>query len=76
MYTYRTFDNMLGMVFVHSFSRSVRVYEAMILHDFSGCLQSVTAFRTTSRDAVFAVAVFAYMVCLMAFNLYLEFPRD
>ena len=28
MHTYRTFGNMLGMVFVHSFDRSVRVYEA------------------------------------------------
>lgn len=36
MHTYRTFGNMLGMVFVHSFDRSVRVYEAMILRGFSG----------------------------------------
>jgi len=56
MHTYRTFGNMLGMVFVHSFDRSVRVYEAMILRGFSGRFQSVTAFRATSRDAVFAVA--------------------
>ena len=38
MHTYRTFGNMLGMVFVHSFDRSVRVYEAMILRGFSGPL--------------------------------------
>lgn len=75
MHTYRTFSNMLGMVFVHSFDRSVRVYEAMILRGFSGRFQSVTAFRATSRDAVFAVAAFACMVCLVAFDLYLEFPR-
>ena len=75
MHTYRTFGNMLGMVFVHSFDRSVRVYEAMILRGFSGRFQSVTAFRATSRDAVFAVAAFACMVCLVAFDLYLEFPR-
>ena len=75
MHTYRTFGNMLGMVFVHSFDRSVRVYEAMILRGFSGRFQSVTAFRATSRDAVFALAAFACMVCLVAFDLYLEFPR-
>ena len=75
MHTYRTFGNMLGMVFVHSFDRSVRVYEAMILRGFSGRFQSVAAFRATSRDAVFAVAAFACMVCLVAFDLYLEFPR-
>lgn len=75
MHTYHTFSNILGMVFVHSFDRFVRVYEAMILRDFSGRFQSVTAFRVTSRDAVFAVAVFACMVCLVAFGLYLEFPR-
>ena len=75
MHTYRTFGNMLGMVFVHSFDRSVRVSVAMILRGFSGRFQSVTAFRATSRDAVFAVAAFACMVCLVAFDLYLEFPR-
>ena len=75
MHTYRTFGNMLGMVFVHSFDRSVGVYEAMILRGFSGRFQSVTAFRATSRDAVFAVAAFACMVCLVAFDLYLEFSR-
>ena len=75
MHTYRTFGNMLGMVFVHSFDRSVRVYEAMILRGSSGRFQYVTAFRATSRDAVFAVAEFACMVCLVAFDLYLEFPR-
>ena len=75
MHTYRTFGNMLGMVFVHSFDRSVRVYEAMILRGFSGRFQSVTAFRATSRDSVFALAAFACMVCLVAFDLYLEFPR-
>ena len=62
MHTYRTFGNMLGMVFVHSFDRSVR-------------FQSVAVFRATSRDAVFAVAAFACMVCLVAFDLYLEFPH-
>ena len=75
MHTYRAFGNMLGMVFVQSFDRSVRVYEAMILRGFSGRFQSVTAFRATSRDAVFAVAAFACVAFLVAFDLYLEFPR-
>lgn len=52
MHTYRTFGNMLGMVFVHSFDRSVRVYEAMSCAGFSGRFQSVTAFRHIPRCRV------------------------
>lgn len=75
MHTYRAIGNMLGMVFVQSFDRSVRVYEAMLLRGFSGRFRSVTAFRATSRDAVFAVAAFAGAAGLVAFDLYLEFFR-
>mgnify|MGYP002228685902 CR=1 FL=1 len=75
MHTYRTFGNMLGMVFVHSFDRSVRVYEAMILARLFRAFSVRDRFPGTSRDAVFAVAAFACMVCLVAFDLYLEFPR-
>lgn len=74
-HTYRAIGNMLGMVFVQSFDRSIRVYEAMLLRGFSGRFQSVTAFRATARDAVFAVAAFAGMAGLVAFDLYLEFFR-
>lgn len=75
MHTYRTFGNMLGMVFVHSFDRSVRVYEAMILRGFSGRFQSVTAFLGHIPRCRVRLAAFACMVCLVAFDLYLEFPR-
>lgn len=75
MHTYRTLGNMLGMVFVRSFDRSTRVYEAMILRGFSGRFQSVTTFRATFRDAAFAAAVLGCLVCLMAGDVYMEFPR-
>ncbi len=75
LHTYRAIANMLGMVFVQSFDRSVRVYEAMLLRGFSGRFQSVTAFRAAPRDAVFAVAALAGAAGILALDLFLEFSR-
>lgn len=74
-HSYRTLGNMLGMVFVHSFDRSARVYEAMILRGFSGRFRSVTAFRATARDAAFAAVMSACLVGLMAVDWYMELFR-
>lgn len=74
-HSYRTLGNMLGMVFVRSFDRSARVYEAMVLRGFSGRFRSVTAFRATARDAAFAVAASGCLICLMAVDWYMELYR-
>lgn len=75
MHTYRSLASMLGMVFVQSYDRSVRVYEAMILRGFAGRFRSVAAFHATPRDAAFAAAAFAGMAGLVALDLYLEHFR-
>lgn len=60
-HSYRTIGNMLGMVFVRSSERAVRVYEAMLLRGFSGRFHSVAVFRACPRDLVFALAA---LLCL------------
>lgn len=72
MHTYRTFAYMLGMVFVQSFERAGRVYEAMLLRGFSGVFRSVTRFEARPRDAVFALSM---LVCAGAL-LVLEFSAE
>jgi cobalt/nickel transport system permease protein len=52
-HTYKTLGNMLGILFVQSFERSSRIYEAMTLRGFSGRFQSVTMFRATVCDMFF-----------------------
>ena len=75
LHTYRSIANMLGMVFVHSFDRSVRVYEAMILRGFSGRFQSVAVFQATARDWAFVVILFASAAGLVVLDCYLEYAR-
>ena len=72
MHTYRTFGNMLGMVFVQSFDRSVRVYEAMLLRGFSGRFRSVTGFRATLRDGLFAALTLAGLAAVILCDVYPE----
>ncbi len=66
-HTYRTVGSMLGMVFVRSFDRAVRVHEAMRLRGFCGQFRSTAVFRATGRDLAFAVLI---LVCLTAVVIY------
>ena len=63
--TYSVLANMLGMVFVRSFERSLRVYEAMQLRGFCGKFRSVTSFQTGRRDMLFAGLVAICLGCVM-----------
>jgi cobalt/nickel transport system permease protein len=53
LHTYRTLGNMFGLVFVNSFDRSHRVYEAMRLRGFRGVFHTVTPMDIRRRDRVF-----------------------
>lgn len=55
-HTYRTVAHLLGLTFVHGIDRAHRVYEAMVLRGFHGTFHTVTAFRRTRADTVFAVS--------------------
>lgn len=74
-HSYRTIGNMLGMVFVGSFDRAVRVYEAMLLRGFSGRFQSVTFFRARPWDMVFALAALLCLAGVLLIDFYPELFR-
>ncbi len=45
---------MLGLVFVNSFDRAQRIYEAMLLRGFNGVFHTTGLLKATRRDALFA----------------------
>jgi len=48
--SFRAFGNMLGMLFVHSYERTERVYESMLLRGFTGVLPEYYSFEILPRD--------------------------
>jgi len=48
--TMKTIGNSIGMLFVRSYERSKRVYEAMISRGYSGIVNSMTEFKIRNTD--------------------------
>lgn len=70
MHSYRTFGNMLAMLFLRSLDRSARVYEAMLLRGFSGNFRSLAEFHASAGSIVFAATVFSATGGIMLYDLY------
>lgn len=68
-HTYKTYANMLGMLFVHSLDRSQRVWEAMCLRGFSGHFPCLARFAMQGRDWIFATLTSLAYLALAALNL-------
>ncbi|MBU7018540.1 MAG: cobalt ECF transporter T component CbiQ [Theionarchaea archaeon] len=62
----RTFGNILGQLFIRSYERSERVYQAMYLRGFTGDIRTLDAFKITGKDILcglsFCVVVFVIRV--------------
>lgn len=65
-HTYRTYAYLVGMLLVKSFSRSSRVYEAMICRGFKGRLYSMHRFRITAVDLCF-LGLMVFLVSGLAY---------
>ena len=50
LHTYRSFAYLMGMLFVRSFDRSERIYQAMILRGFTGTFWTLDHFHMHGRD--------------------------
>lgn len=48
--TLRTTGNSLGMLFIHAFERTERVYEAMLSRGYQGAFPSISRQNMTVRD--------------------------
>ena len=68
--TYGVLANMLGMVFVHSFERSARVYEAMQLRGFCGKFRSIATFQSRLRDFVFTGVAAAALGSIILLDIF------
>ena len=66
--TMNAMGNFLGMLFVRSFERTQRVYDAMLCRGYAGSFPSFTCFNATGKD--WAKAVFSGMlgVVLLLFD--------
>ena len=62
----RTFGNILGQLFIRSYERSERVYQAMYLRGFTGDIITLDTFRMTGKDILcglsFCAVVFVIRV--------------
>ena len=61
--TMNAMGNFLGMLFVRSFERTQRVYDAMLCRGYAGSFPSFTCFTATGKD--WAKAVFSGMLGLI-----------
>ncbi|PLX42909.1 MAG: cobalt ECF transporter T component CbiQ [Deltaproteobacteria bacterium] len=50
MHTYKTFAYLLGMLFVRSYERSQRIYQAMVLRGFNGTFYTLDHFHMRGSD--------------------------
>ena len=71
LHTYRTIANMLGLVFVNSFDRSHRIYEAMLLRGFRGSFHTVTELKAARADVLFSALFFCLLLGMVLSDLYL-----
>ena len=75
MHTYRTLGNLLAMVFVNSYDRSTRVYQAMRLRGFSGQFVSVRHFQANHADLLTLVLWISLVLVILIMDLFREFMR-
>lgn len=66
MHTYRSLAYLLGMLFVKSYDRSGRIYNAMLCRGFKGRFYTLHHFHFTPMDAAALAFMFGYTVLLVA----------
>lgn len=70
-HTWRTYAYMVGMLFVKSYERSKRIYQAMTLRGFRGYFPLITHFHIHTCDIMFA----GIMYCIMALAIIVSLTR-
>ncbi|MCL1889822.1 MAG: cobalt ECF transporter T component CbiQ [Desulfovibrionaceae bacterium] len=65
---YRSMGNLLGMTFIRSFERSLRVHEAMLLRGFAGVFRPVSSFRFSAGDMAFSLVIFLILSGIWAWD--------
>jgi len=65
---YKNMGNLLGMTFIRSFERSLRVHEAMLLRGFTGVFRPVSSFRFSAVDMAFLGVIFLILSGIWAWD--------
>lgn len=72
MHTYRTIAYMLGLVFVNSYDRAQRIYEAMLLRGFHGSFHTVAELAYSRRDLFFTALLGLSLLGVAVLDLFPE----
>ncbi len=65
LFTYKTYANILGTLFVRSYDRGQRVYWAMVCRGFNGTFWLLSHFRLGSRDLILMSGMLILGICLL-----------
>lgn len=57
LHTYKTYAYLIAMVFVRSYERGIRVYQAMLLRGFNGKFYSLRRFKIKASDIALLVVI-------------------
>jgi cobalt/nickel transport system permease protein len=69
LHTWRTYAYMVGMLFVKSYERSKRIYQAMTLRGFRGYFPLITHFHIHTQDIVFVAVMYGIIVLAIVANV-------
>ena len=69
MHSYKTYANLVGMIFLKSYDRSEKVYKAMLSRGFKGRFFALDHFALKSSDVTFGVVLFLCLAGLFIFRV-------
>lgn len=73
---FRVIGYMIGVLFIRTFERAERIYNAMVVRGFHGEIPSVSHFRLSSRDFFFIIGVAVFLFSIVSGLVYkLEFLK-
>jgi len=65
LHSLRTYAYLVGVLFIKSYERSQRVYQALILRGFKGEFPLISHFKLRKQDLAFAVVTYGIIILLL-----------
>lgn len=66
LFTYKTYANILGTLFVRSYDRGQRVYWAMVCRGFNGTFWLLSHFKFGREDLILIAVILTFGLCLLS----------
>ncbi len=60
----KTLANIIGVVFVHSYERSERIYQSMLSRGFDGTIRTLDDFELKNRDYIFSISAASIFILI------------